>query len=80
MRAELEKQAADLEELKKDMEGKKMGHSKQFETLDDLMKPYKKHLLQSAFDLQSRLYGQVNPSSMCLQSPPCGHVVRACHA
>eukprot|EP00955_Chlamydomonas_euryale_P051568 354901-Chlamydomonas_euryale.AAC.1 len=28
-------------------------------TLDDLMKPYKKHLLQSAFDLQSRLTQQV---------------------
>lgn len=30
-------------------------------TLDDLMKPYKKHLLQSAFDLQSRLNQQVKP-------------------
>lgn len=27
------------------------------------MKPYKKHLLQSAFDLQSRLNGQVTYSS-----------------
>eukprot|EP00798_Chlamydomonas_sp_ICE-L_P027299 gene27299-4602_t len=31
----------------------------QYATIDDVMKPYKKHLLQSAFDLQSRLYQQV---------------------
>eukprot|EP00955_Chlamydomonas_euryale_P087378 364285-Chlamydomonas_euryale.AAC.3 len=31
----------------------------QFDTLEDLLKPYKKHLLQSAFDLQSRLKQQV---------------------
>ena len=62
MRAELEKQAAICDQLKKDMDDKKLGHSKGFETLEDLMKPYKKHLLQSAFDLQSRLSGQVSPA------------------
>lgn len=38
-----------------------------FQTLEDLMKPYKKHLLQSAFDLQSRLNGQVHTAhSPCM--------------
>lgn len=32
----------------------------QFESISDLLKPYKKHLLQSAFDLQSRLTNQVS--------------------
>lgn len=54
LRADLNAAALKVEALTKDIEYKK-GPGSRFETLDDLMKPYKKHLLQSAFDLQSRL-------------------------
>ena len=56
---ELEKLSEEIKRLKADAEDSKSGHGKQFQSLEDLMKPYKKHLLQSAFDLQSRLYQQV---------------------
>ena len=62
LRSDMDKQTVKLEQLQKDLDDKKSGH-KQFETLEDLMKPYKKHLLQSAFDLQSRLSGQVRAAS-----------------
>ncbi|GAX84921.1 hypothetical protein CEUSTIGMA_g12342.t1 [Chlamydomonas eustigma] len=54
----ISKQSVQITELQKDFDEKRAG-AKQFATLEDLMKPYKKHLLQSAFDLQSRLAGQV---------------------
>jgi hypothetical protein len=44
--------------VQREMESKRKGGS-DYRTLEDLMKPYKKHLLQSAFDLQSRLTQQV---------------------
>ncbi|KAG1666019.1 hypothetical protein FOA52_010929 [Chlamydomonas sp. UWO 241] len=56
---ELARQAERLERMQRDMYEKRRGNGR-METLDDLMKPYKKHLLQSAFDLQSRLTQQVN--------------------
>ena len=68
LRHDMEKQAEKVEELRKEMEDKRLGHNK-FETLEDLMKPYKKHLLQSAFDLQSRLTGQVCASALHRDAP-----------
>lgn len=63
MQRELDKHLDAINMLRKDVDEKRLGHGKQFETLEDAMKPYKKHLLQSAFDLQSRLNGQVGHGS-----------------
>ena len=70
LRSDMDKQTVKLEQLQKDLDDKKSGH-KQFETLEDLMKPYKKHLLQSAFDLQSRLSGQVRAELLCATMHAC---------
>lgn len=75
MARELEKHMEAIQELKKDVDEKRNGHGKQFETLEDLMKPYKKHLLQSAFDLQSRLSQQVCQHMKCLPVREAGKVV-----
>ncbi|KAG1660686.1 hypothetical protein FOA52_015897 [Chlamydomonas sp. UWO 241] len=56
----LQNQGERLRELEADVDNTSKNGS-QFDTLEDLMKPYKKHLLQSAFDLQSRLKQQVEP-------------------
>ena len=53
IRSDLDNANAQIEAIRKDMDLKRAGG--QIVTLEDLMKPYKKHLLQSAFDLQSRL-------------------------
>lgn len=54
LRKDLETATHRIDTIQKDMELKRAGGG-QIVTLEDLMKPYKKHLLQSAFDLQSRL-------------------------
>mmetsp|Transcript_16300 Transcript_16300/g.35237 ORF Transcript_16300/g.35237 Transcript_16300/m.35237 type:complete len:633 (-) Transcript_16300:843-2741(-) len=63
LKEELARHHQQIKALQRDIDDKQKGSAK-FATLDDLMKPYKKHLLQSAFDLQSRLQNQVDRNFM----------------
>lgn len=60
----INEQAAKVEAMNKLMETRLKLGGTQFESLEDLLKPYKKHLLQSAYDLQSRLSGQLTGNTI----------------
>ena len=60
----INEQAAKVEAMNKLMETRLKLGGTQFESLEDLLKPYKKHLLQSAYDLQSRLTGQLTGNTI----------------
>jgi hypothetical protein len=57
--ARINEQNTKIETMHKVIETRLHLGQSQFESLEDLLKPYKKHLLQSAYDLQSRLNGQL---------------------